>query len=134
MSSTTLIVLNPDTTSSAVQPSLQDPHLTFTLFLPTKHTSPEEFNQINALRQELNLPPQNHLTIPISAIVQKTWRILKHYSPHQAVPAKDTPDRQKDLKKLREINQKRLETIEKAVRDILIQDQATKLQAKIITP
>lgn len=145
----TLIILSPASNLDNLKSIIDNRKSVYTLFLPTKHTTSQEYEAIDQLRAQLNIPKDNHLAINISSIVQKTWRILNHYS-HNPLPLikgemdgvevtpslleKCQPNRQKLIRSITKINQERLNAIEKSVKEIILHDQATKLQAKIISP
>lgn len=145
---TVLIPINHTTSFENLKSKIKDPNSTYTLFLLTKHTTLQQMEAVNTLRSQLTIPQKNHLTINISSIVQKTWRILNHYSPTlplleeemegvEITPnllEKSHPNRQKLNRSITKINQERLTAIEESVKEIIIEDQTTKLDAKIIYP
>lgn len=167
---TVLIPIDHTTMIENLQSKINDPNSTYTLFLLAKHTTLQQVEAVNTLRSQLTIPQNNHLTINISSIVQKTWRIINHYSPTlpllkrdievtkndsssnqsnslplpkgelvgvEITPSlleKSQPNRQKLIRTITKINQERLTAIEESVKKMVIQDQTTKLDAKIIYP
>jgi hypothetical protein len=147
----TLILIDANTEVDTLKSNVNNPKSTFTLFLPTKRTKEQEYKAVEALRTQLDIPEENHLTINISSIIQKTWRIINHYSGdtptlikkqpegvYQPITPeeieKTQPQRSTHIQALAKLNHTRLSQIETFVRDLITKDQATKLNAEIITP
>ena len=101
----------------------------FILHLPTKFITSQEKEKFQQLISEVAAQPEQIIEINISSIIQKTWRIIKHYSPNQASPDKGEPNKQSKTTKLTEINKNRLQNIESQIKKILLSDQAIKLSA-----
>jgi len=62
-------------TAKALSP--QDIHV---LLLPSRTTNPLDLTHANLAAQISGIPKENLTTIPISAIIQKTWRIINRYT------------------------------------------------------
>lgn len=109
------------------------PEDVYTLFCPDKTTSDKERAGVAALLDDVGVLDANRLEIPISAIVQKTWRIMKHYAEHETAPLPHTENRKAGQKQLTEVNRDRLEALKTQIRHLVANDQAKRLQASLVT-
>lgn len=130
----TLILIDHTSSAENLESRINNRESTHTLYIYTKHTKLQDIESATTLCNKLDIPAENQIQINISSIVQKTWRIIKHYSSHEAVPEKNTPDRKKDLQRIAKLNHARLDQLETAITDMVITDQATKIDAKVIYP
>jgi len=95
------------------------PKNVYALLLPSRLTDPIHLKQAQLAIKQIGLPPENYTTINIGSIIQKTWRIIKHYS---------TLARSENQK----LNPLRLANLSARIRMILIYDHAKLLDALVI--
>lgn len=104
--------------------------------LPAKNSNPIHLEDCRQLISSFKPQASNFHVIPIRAIIQKTWRILKHYSTDaesgifsaqesEGTRALQNPDS-------KSVNKLRLANIAARVRMMIIFDQAKKFDALVI--
>lgn len=121
--STTALLL----TAQALKPTNVIP-----LHLPTKITNPIHTKHAADAVSQAKIPHKNYHTIPIGSIIQKSWRIIKHYSPNQPSPEKNSADKREVISHLNQLNRLRLANLAARIRMMVIYDQAKKLNALVV--
>lgn len=124
------------------------PQSILTLHLPSRQTDPLHTQHANQLLDLAKIPSENRLTLPITAIIQKTWRIINHYTlrvhkleigplefqgsdPSQSAPI-NTPNRKKINQQIAHLNRLRLGNLAVRIRMLLIFDQAKLNDALVV--
>jgi len=127
------------------------------LHLPSKTSDPVHTKDVIDLLTVAKIPEENRLTINIGSIVQKTWRIIKHYvqkqesgsmnhkevrhlsrgdSDDEVGPLKSVdkgiPDRKKINGEIAKLNKLRLANISARVRMMVLYDQAKLEDALVV--
>lgn len=103
--------------------------------LPSKTSNPIHLEHCRELVTTFHLPPSNFHVISIGSIIQKTWRIIKHYTDTElAFSGAQGSAGSRALQKAdsKSANQLRLANIAARVRMITIYDQAKKYDALVI--
>ncbi len=119
------------------------PENVHTLHLPSKTSNPQSTLDAQLAINAAAIPPQNQLTINISTLIKKSWRInrrssdagnqeLARAASHLATDqiAVSTPN--SDAESLSIINRLRLANLAARIRMMLLFDQAKKLDALVI--
>jgi NAD+ synthase len=102
------------------------------LILPSKTTDPEHIEDVKKVIEKTKIPEKNISSNPISAIIQKTWRIIKRYSPPEALAKKGAVDRKKMNLETANLNRIRLGNIAARARMIVIFDHAKRHDALVV--
>jgi NAD+ synthase len=100
-----------------------EPKNIYTLHLPSKTTAPIHTLHAKAINETANIPSSNQLTIPITGLIQKTWRLLTRHSVG-ANPRIRPESAQKNLLRLANIAARQ--------RMVILFDQAKKLDALVV--
>lgn len=122
-----LMPINIDTTLENIKPLLDSKIDTYLIFLPHRFTKQEEIDQVHKLIDQLELPKDYYIEINISSIVQKTWRIIHHYQP-------SLKDQGVTTTELSQINRSRIDQLQHHITEMIITDQALRLNAKVVKP
>ena len=112
--------------------AISNKHNIICLHLPSKHTNPNSTKNVHQLIKQTSISKEQFVTINISSIVQKTWRIIKHYStttPHlkSGAPNKNLANKEVILN-----NKLRLSNLTARIRMMLIFDHAKMNDALVI--
>lgn len=122
------------------------PENVLALHMPAKLSQPVHTQHTNLLLDVAHIPPQNRLIIPIHAILQKSWRIIKHFTTDQSrrdelLTTQENPPEQSSRRRVRVeskaiperyINQLRLANLSARIRMLLLYDQAKKHDALVV--
>lgn len=119
-------------TTLALTANTLNPKNVYALRLPAKKTTQQALERAQLAIDHANIPENNQLTIHIGSIIQKTWRIIKHYTKNQTAPEKGTPDRTPQIKQLAQKNQLRLGNVAARTRMTVLYDQAKRHQALVL--
>lgn len=114
-------------TSKALKPENIHP-----IHLPSKTTDPIHTQHTNALLDLVEIPQKNRIEIPIKAIIQKTWRIIKNYSPPIPLAEKGKKDRKKHNLQVAHLKSIRIGNIAARIRMLLIYDHAKRHDALVV--
>lgn len=114
-------------TAQALKPS----HV-YSLHLPTKSSHPIHTQHVKAAEEAAKIPKKNRLHIPINAITQKSWRIIKRYSPSQPSLEKGVPKRTQLNAISADALRLRLANITARSRMLVLYDQAKRLDALVV--
>ena len=110
-------------------------------YLPAKNSDQSNWHDVQELKQLAQLPTDNLRLIAIGAIIQKAWRIIKHYSSQEGENkqatqtshlSKGTVNRKNLNAKIAEFNRLRLANIAARVRMMVLYDQAKKHDALVV--
>lgn len=93
--------------------------------LPSKTTPPQNHKDIQQLTTDLGLQTDHFHLIPISGLIQKTWRTIQRHNKH-------TSTNQADEKQNQELNMLRLANLAARIRMTLLFDAAKKHNALVI--
>lgn len=99
----------------------------WTIYMPDKTTPAHEIEQVHELLNKVGVLTEHRLEISISAIIQKTWRIMKNYTEHEQVPVEGSEGRVLAQKELAQLNGERLEKLKQSIRQMVADDQARRL-------
>ncbi len=109
-----------------------NPNNIHTLHLPSKTTTPIHTEHAKQVLDLANIPQENRQIIPISAIIQKSWRIIKRNSQQIPLTEKSDKDRKRKNQQIAQLNRIRLGNLAARSRMMVIYDQAKKLDALVI--
>ena len=99
------------------------------LHLPAKNSHPIHTEHAQLLIAKFHIPASNFQILPLGAIIQKSWRIIKHHSNQFDLKSSNLVlSSSKDLI----INRLRLANLAARIRMTLLFDQAKKLDALVI--
>jgi len=102
------------------------------LHMPAKKTNPIHTKHSKLVAKTAQIPPENFTQINIGSIIQKSWRIINHYTLDEPLPPKSTPGRSAKTKSLSASNRLRLANLAARVRMLVLYDQAKKHDALVI--
>lgn len=108
------------------------PKNTFALLLPSNQTSKEHIDHALKVAKLAKLPKENIIEIPITAIIQKTWRVTKQHSQQISLEEKDKTNRKHINQKIAHLNRIRIGNIAARARMIVLFDQAKKLEGLVV--
>ena len=118
------------------------PENVLALHMPSKSSDPKHARDIKSLLGAVKLPVENFITINIGSIIQKTWKIIKHYAGKEVRPLsevgplktanKGTPDRTKINAEIARLNKLRLANMAARVRMVVLYDQAKLENALVV--
>lgn len=108
------------------------PKNTLLIHLPSKTTNPKNTQDAILSIKSANIPKSNLTTINIGSIIQKSWKIIKHYSDNPPHHKKGEPNKKEKNTPIITANKLRLANLSARIRMMLIYDHAKKNDALVV--
>jgi len=120
------------TTSLILTTKALEPDNVLPIHLPTKTSDPKNTKDSLLSIKSTHIPDTNITTINIGSIIQKSWKIIKHYSKNSPHYKKGESNKKEKNAAIIKANQLRLANLQARIRMMLIYDHAKKNDALVV--